>query len=167
MKTCKRCYKEYLPGAGCPCRQDAKEKANRPPGETVCSASSTPRVDAALVDHIPEPHEWSQLYLDLATPARTLENEAEFFRSALALQSESYFQLAGAADMTIQLAESLGKEVEKLRASIAAIHAHAVLGTPGILPAIIAETYHCIPELMQNAQVLPREASAATSCSES
>jgi len=41
------------------------------------------------------------------------------------------------------------EEITRLRASIAAIYAHAVAETTGILPAIIAETYHCIPELMQ------------------
>ena len=34
---------------------------------------------------MPEPGEWSQHYLDLARLARTLENEAEFYKSALSL----------------------------------------------------------------------------------
>jgi hypothetical protein len=37
MKICKRCYNEYLPGAGCPCRKEAKEPAKRPSGATDCS----------------------------------------------------------------------------------------------------------------------------------
>lgn len=62
-----------------------KLKSDSPLDAATCSPSSSPRVDAALVDHMPAPGEWSQHYLDLARLARTLENEAEFYKSALSL----------------------------------------------------------------------------------
>jgi len=48
MKTCKRCRKEYLPGAGCSCRKEANDQAKRPSGETSCSALPDELDDLAI-----------------------------------------------------------------------------------------------------------------------
>lgn len=46
-----------------------------------CSPSSdTPETDAALVDGMPEPEEWSQHYLNLAIHARRMERERDILR---------------------------------------------------------------------------------------
>jgi hypothetical protein len=46
-----------------------------------CSPSSdTPETDAALVDEMPEPEEWSQHYLNLAIHARRMERERDAAR---------------------------------------------------------------------------------------
>jgi len=74
--------------------QDVEEFRKEGLHATACSPSSdTPETDAALVDHMPEPEEWSQCYLDLAIHARKMERERNTLLRAAGSVRERLYEL--------------------------------------------------------------------------